>query len=86
HDNRTDATTFLAEAEESAHRLGQDANYLWTAFGPTNVAIHRVSAAMELGDVQVAIPHPRPGDATPSRAIELGARMGVHRTDPLDRP
>jgi transcriptional regulator with XRE-family HTH domain len=54
-DNRADATTFLAEAEESAHRLGHDANYLWTAFGPTNVAIHRVSAAMELGDVQVAI-------------------------------
>ncbi|MGH3778070.1 MAG: helix-turn-helix domain-containing protein [Pseudonocardiaceae bacterium] len=55
HDNRADAATFLAEAEESAHRLGQDANYLWTAFGPTNVAIHRVGAAMELGDVQVAI-------------------------------
>lgn len=28
---------------------------LWTAFGPTNVAIHRVATAMELGDVQVAI-------------------------------
>lgn len=54
-ENRTDATALLAEAEESAHRLGNDANYLWTAFGPTNVAIHRVSAAMELGDVQVAI-------------------------------
>ncbi len=55
HDNRADVMTFLAEAEESANRLGQDANHLWTAFGPTNVAIHRVSAAMELGDVQVAI-------------------------------
>jgi hypothetical protein len=28
---------------------------MWTAFGPTNVAIHRVSTAMELGDVQVAV-------------------------------
>jgi hypothetical protein len=146
-DNRTDATTFLDEAEESAHRLGHDANYLWTAFGPTNVAIHRISAAMELGDVQVAIDlgpridttglpterrvrhaietarafarwnrvesaldtlldaesqapeqvryhrlsrilvqemlrRPRPAP----RVIGLAARMGVHRTDPSDRP
>lgn len=28
---------------------------MWTAFGPTNVAIHRVSTAMELGDVQIAL-------------------------------
>ena len=45
---------FLAEAEQTAQRLGHDANHMWTAFGPTNVAIHRVSAAMELGDVQIA--------------------------------
>jgi len=47
--------TFLASAAESARRLGSDANYMWTAFGPTNVAIHRVATAAELGDVQVAI-------------------------------
>src|SRR6478752_1132131 len=35
--------------------LGADANHLWTAFGPTNVAIHRVSTAVELGDLQVAV-------------------------------
>ncbi|MEO7195343.1 MAG: helix-turn-helix domain-containing protein [Pseudonocardiaceae bacterium] len=55
HDNRADAMTFLTEAERSARRLGRDANYLWTAFGPTNVVIHRVTVAMELGDVQVAV-------------------------------
>jgi hypothetical protein len=51
------ATTraFLATADETATRLGGDANHLWTAFGPTNVAIHRVAAAAELGDVQVAV-------------------------------
>ncbi|MFF4344671.1 hypothetical protein ACFY00_32720 [Kitasatospora sp. NPDC001540] len=27
---------------------------MWTAFGPTNVAIHRISTAMELGDIQIA--------------------------------
>jgi hypothetical protein len=30
--------------------LGDDGNHAWTAFGPTNVAIHRVSVAAELGD------------------------------------
>ncbi|MET7967007.1 helix-turn-helix transcriptional regulator [Micromonospora sp. NPDC005305] len=51
------ATTraFLAEAGQAAARLGTDANHLWTAFGPTNVAIHRVAAAAELGDIQVAV-------------------------------
>jgi transcriptional regulator with XRE-family HTH domain len=53
--DRGGASAFMAEAEESARRLGQDANHLWTAFGPTNVAIHRVTIAMELGDVQVAV-------------------------------
>jgi transcriptional regulator with XRE-family HTH domain len=55
--NQDRATTrmFLAEAEDSARRLGGDANYLWTAFGPTNVAIHQVSTAVELGDLQIAV-------------------------------
>lgn len=49
------ARTFLTAADDAATRLGEDANHLWTAFGPTNVAIHRVAAAGELGDFQVAI-------------------------------
>jgi hypothetical protein len=53
--DRSDTTAFLTEADQAAARLGRDANYLWTAFGPTNVKIHRVAAAMALGDVQVAV-------------------------------
>lgn len=53
-DDRATVREFLAEADKAAERLGQDANHMWTAFGPTNVAIHRISTAMELGDVQVA--------------------------------
>jgi hypothetical protein len=51
------ATTaaFLTEADDAARRLGGDANHMWTAFGPTNVAIHRVATAAELGNVQVAL-------------------------------
>jgi tetratricopeptide (TPR) repeat protein len=55
NEDRATTRTFLAEADDSARRLGADANHLWTAFGPTNVAIHRVSTAVELGDLQVAV-------------------------------
>ena len=54
-DDRASATSFLNEAADCAGRLGRDANSMWTAFGPTNVAIHRMTAAMELGDVQIAV-------------------------------
>ncbi len=53
--DRPAARDFLNEAEAMARRLGEDANHLWTAFGPTNVAIHRVSTAMELGDVEIGL-------------------------------
>jgi hypothetical protein len=46
---------YLGEAHAAALRLGKDANHLWTAFGPTNVAIHRVNTAVELGDIQTVL-------------------------------
>lgn len=69
-EDRADTTGFLAEADRAAARLGHDANHLWTAFGPTNVKIHRVTAAMELGDVQVA--------------VDLGPRIDTHAL-PVER-
>jgi transcriptional regulator with XRE-family HTH domain len=54
-EDRSTTRGFLQEAQEAADRLGGDANHLWTAFGPTNVAIHQVNTAMELGDVQIAL-------------------------------
>ncbi|MFD9615969.1 helix-turn-helix domain-containing protein [Streptomyces virginiae] len=54
-DDRSTTRDFLAEADRAAQRLGHDANHVWTAFGPTNVAIHRVATAAELGDMQVAV-------------------------------
>lgn len=54
-DDRDRTRSYLNEAEDAANRMGADKNHLWTAFGPTNVAIHRVNTAMELGDVQIAL-------------------------------
>jgi hypothetical protein len=47
----------LNEASSTARRLGTDANHYFTAFGPTNVGVHRVSAAVALGEAAAAIQH-----------------------------
>jgi hypothetical protein len=52
--DRASARTQLDQAHHAANALGRDANLLWTAFGPTNVAIHEVAVAAELGDFQRA--------------------------------
>jgi hypothetical protein len=49
----------LNEAATTARRLGIDANHAYTAFGPTNVGVHRVSAAVALGDGGAVIQHAR---------------------------
>ena len=48
--DRAEANTRLAMAEGLSDLLARDANHVWTAFGPTNVWIHRASVAAELGD------------------------------------
>ncbi|MEU3735963.1 helix-turn-helix transcriptional regulator [Streptomyces sp. NPDC032198] len=53
-EDRATTQAFLREADAMASRLGTDGNHMWTAFGPTNVAIHKVATAGELGDFQVA--------------------------------
>jgi transcriptional regulator with XRE-family HTH domain len=53
--DRGDAWRCLERAAQLAQLLGEDRNHAWTAFGPTNVAIHRVSVAAELGDPAGAI-------------------------------
>jgi hypothetical protein len=53
--DRDHANTLLDEADAAATRLGQDGNAYWTAFGPTNVAQHRVAVAVDLGDAGLAV-------------------------------
>lgn len=52
--DRAEAQHFLRHAEALATRLGHDGNHVWTAFGPTTVAMHRVTVAAELGDARQA--------------------------------
>lgn len=58
------AYELLAAANASANAIGNDRQELWTVFGPTNVAIHRVAVAVELGD--------------PTRALIHAAAVGTH--------
>jgi Helix-turn-helix domain len=46
---------FYREADGVARLLGRDANHSFTAFGPTNVLVHRVHAAVVLGDGERAV-------------------------------
>jgi integrase len=50
-DSAREARAFLARARQASQQLGHDGNHAWTAFGPTNVAVHDLSVAMELGDL-----------------------------------
>lgn len=68
NEDRGRAFSLLDEAEEAARGLGGDHNHRWTAFGPTNVSLHRVSAAVELGDAGHAAHQARqidPGQISP---------------------
>src|SRR5262249_13284402 len=46
----TGARRHLDAATGHATPLGTDGNHWWSAFGPTNVAVHTASAALALGD------------------------------------
>ncbi|GHD17072.1 transcriptional regulator [Nocardiopsis kunsanensis] len=55
NEDRASAIEYLNEAERIASQLGHDANHLWTAFGPTNVTLHRVTVAASLGDPRAVL-------------------------------
>ncbi|WP_157779129.1 helix-turn-helix transcriptional regulator [Micromonospora sp. WMMA2032] len=63
--NTKESAQLLSRAEQLAADLGAEQNRLWTAFGPTNVAIHSVSAAV----------HARKAD----QALEVGSRLDTSR-------
>jgi transcriptional regulator with XRE-family HTH domain len=53
--DRNEAGVQLDAAAKAAKRLGADRNDYGTEFGPTNVGLHRVAVAVELGDAGYAI-------------------------------
>ncbi|MCM3883524.1 hypothetical protein [Frankia sp. R82] len=60
-DDRVEAHRRLDAAADQAAVLGRDDNRLWSAFGPTNVAIHALAGAQTLDD--------------PAEAVRIGAQI-----------
>jgi transcriptional regulator with XRE-family HTH domain len=72
--NRQRARSHLAEAARIADRLGTDRNDYDTEFGPTNVQLHAVAVAVELGDAGEALDVAARVDASglsPERQVRL---------------
>jgi hypothetical protein len=77
HENRDTAHQLLAEADDAGRRLGVDGNLRWTAFGPTNAKLHRVSIAVMLGDAGTAVDVTRKIDLTAIEVTERKASLLV---------
>jgi hypothetical protein len=75
--DRSRCAELLGEADTAAARLGGDRNEHWTAFGPTDVLLHRISAAWRLGDAGTAIDHARKIRAGTIRLPERQARYWI---------
>jgi transcriptional regulator with XRE-family HTH domain len=83
---RTEAHKHLDTARDIAARVGEGRNDFGTEFGPTNVALHSVSVAVELGDAGQALELSQDVDATnlsPERQarylIDLAAAHAMRR-------
>src|SRR4051812_43223911 len=76
--DRRSATERLRRAQYLADALGEDANRGWTAFGPTNVALHQVSVATELGDAETAIRYAEEIDTSNLPQVLRSRRAQVH--------
>ncbi|MFD6752860.1 helix-turn-helix transcriptional regulator [Micromonospora gifhornensis] len=76
--NSKESAQFLSRAEALANALGSDRNRLWTGFGPTNVVIHTVSAAVRAGDVDTAMDIGTRLDTSRLPTVLIGRRAQVH--------
>ena len=71
------ASDYLRRASRAAGHIHADRNDLWTSFGPTNVAIHGISVAVELGDVSETIRRAEQVNTTALPAVLLERRAQV---------
>lgn len=74
-----EAKAALKAAAICADELGEDRAEIGAVFGPTNVAIHQVAVALELGDARTALQHVDAVrlDRMPSELTERRARFMI---------
>jgi transcriptional regulator with XRE-family HTH domain len=76
-EDRDGSVTLLDEAGQAGSWLGSDYNHRWTAFGPANVLLHRVNAAVRLGDAGSAVSYARQVDLDQLTVTERKASFFV---------
>jgi hypothetical protein len=72
------AWRYLQTADAVANQLGRNGNELWTAFGPANVQLHRVSVAVALNDNPAALGFADRMDTSQLPAVLTSRRAQVH--------
>ncbi|MEV6733727.1 hypothetical protein [Streptomyces sp. NPDC051364] len=91
-DDRAATGEFLAEAEEVARYVALDQPDAWANFSPTNVTLHRISAAVSFGDAGIVKAlkllgervHPDTGRLMSYTACEvIGGHAHIADTDEL---
>ncbi|HEU0086735.1 MAG TPA: helix-turn-helix transcriptional regulator [Pseudonocardiaceae bacterium] len=68
----------LRDAGQLADQLRGDSNWLWTAFGSTNVAIHQLSVQSRLGNAQKAAQIAEVIDTDSLPVVLRGRRAQIH--------
>ncbi|MFC4587343.1 helix-turn-helix domain-containing protein [Sphaerisporangium corydalis] len=76
--DRATVDAFLRQARRVAELLNGDRNDYWTAFGPSNVAIHELSSAVTFADAKQAISIGERMDVSNLASGLLGRRSQVH--------
>jgi transcriptional regulator with XRE-family HTH domain len=69
----------ISEARQIAKRIGDASGVHWLSFGPTNVALHRMSAAVEMRHYDAALKQARKINLPPSLAASRRAHFFIDR-------
>jgi hypothetical protein len=78
---RADADAHLSEAREVASLVHEGANHYGMEFGPANVGLHEVSAAIELADGTLAVRRAEQVDGAGHLRVLPPARTGHYRIE-----
>jgi transcriptional regulator with XRE-family HTH domain len=88
HNDRSTARELLDHATDAAEQLGEDGNYWQTGFGPTNVELHRLSVALDLGDIAYVVDRApqisaenMPAERTATHLIDTGRALSLVARD-----
>jgi Xaa-Pro aminopeptidase len=69
----------ISEARQIAKRIGDASGVHWLSFGPTNVSLHRMSAAVEMRHYDAALKQARKIKLPPSLAASRRAHFFIDR-------